>query len=211
MAAGMSTPASVAVIIPTVRPGRNGPKVAKLVIETIQKALPKGVTLKIIDLAEWKLPVFEGAEVPFTITNSELYSSDISRRWSREISGHQGYIFLVPEYNGSYAGSLKNAVDYLYNEWSKKAAMIVNYGAQPAEALKGGNHFTGVLSQLQMKVPSVLPKVSVSTLDREKTAAGEDLVFYKEEIKSQVQDEIALAWQSMLRSLQLSSVSPASA
>ncbi|KAK6343858.1 hypothetical protein TWF696_007513 [Orbilia brochopaga] len=212
MAQGKSTSSSIALIISSVRPGRNGPKVAKLVAETIQKSLPKDVVLKIVDLAKWNLPVFGQAEIPFTIKSSELYGSEIAREWSREISSHDGFIFLVPEYNGSYAGTLKNAFDYLYNEWSGKPAMVVSYGGRPADMLNGGKHFSDILSSLQMKLPSVLPRVSIATLDREKTAAGQDLVFYETEVETQVRSDITAAWEGVLKILRASAlVSPASA
>lgn len=52
-----------------------------------------------------------------------------------------GYVFLVPEYNHSYPGALKNALDYVYREWNDKAAGIISYGgwvagARAAEALR---------------------------------------------------------------------------
>ncbi|KAK6535889.1 hypothetical protein TWF281_000139 [Arthrobotrys megalospora] len=211
MAFGKSSTKSIAVIISSVRPGRNGPKMAKFALDTIKQNVPQNVTLKIVDLAEWKFPTFEQSEIPFTIQSPELYSNELATRWSREISSHDGYIFMVPEYNGSYAGSLKNAFDYLYNEWSGKAAMIVSYGARPAEMLNGGKHFTDILEQLQMKLPSVLPKISISTMDREKTAAGEDLVFYEQEVENKVRSDISTAWEGVLKNLQVSAVSPASA
>ncbi|KAK6508895.1 hypothetical protein TWF481_003662 [Arthrobotrys musiformis] len=211
MALGKSSTKSIAVIISSIRPGRNGPKVSKFIIDTIKKSVPQNVSLKIVDLAEWKLPTFEEAEIPFLIQSSELYSNELSTRWSREISSHDGYIFLVPEYNGSYAGSLKSAFDYLYNEWSGKPAMIVSYGARPVEMLNGGKHFSDILSQLQMKLPGVLPKISIATMDREKTAAGEDLVFYEQSVEAQVRSDISSAWEGVLKSLQVSNASPASA
>ncbi|KAK6532053.1 hypothetical protein TWF694_003216 [Orbilia ellipsospora] len=201
MAVGKSTTKSVALILGSVRAGRNGPRVAKLVTETIQKNLPEEIELKVIDLAEWNFPIFDQAEIPFTVKGWENYTSEITRNWSREISGHDGFIFLVPEYNSSYAGPLKNAFDYLYNEWAGKTAVLINYGARPVNALRGGSHFNDVISDLQMKVSSLIPKISVSTMDREKTAAGDDLVFYEESVKQQVQADIATAWDEAVKSL----------
>ncbi|KAF3916642.1 hypothetical protein ABW20_dc0104608 [Dactylellina cionopaga] len=199
MAVSKTMSKSIALVISSVRPGRNGPKMAKFVIETIQKSVPSDVTLKVIDLAEWKLPIFEQPEIPFTIQSSELYSSEISQKWSSEISSHDGFIFMVPEYNGSYASSLKNAFDYLYNEWSGKSAMLVNYGARPVHMLNGGKHFNDILTQLELKLSTVIPKISVSTMDREKTAAGEDLVFYAKEVEEQVRSDVTAAWESLLK------------
>jgi NAD(P)H-dependent FMN reductase len=35
---------------------------------------------------------------------------------------------VPPEYNHSTSGVLKNAIDYLYAEWTNKAAAFVSYG-----------------------------------------------------------------------------------
>jgi len=35
---------------------------------------------------------------------------------------------VTPEYNHSTSGSLKNAIDFLYAEWSNKAVGFVSYG-----------------------------------------------------------------------------------
>ena len=42
--------------------------------------------------------------------------------------GFGGFVFLVPEYNHSFPGALKNALDYIYREWNDKAVGIVSYG-----------------------------------------------------------------------------------
>ncbi|EPS36446.1 hypothetical protein H072_10038 [Dactylellina haptotyla CBS 200.50] len=204
-----STTKSVALIVSSVRPGRNGPKMAKLVTESIQKNLPTDVVLKVIDLQDWNLPVFTESEIPFTVKSWEDYSSETSRNWSREISSHDAYIFMVPEYNNSYAGSLKSAFDYLYNEWMNKPAMIVNYGARPADMLFGGKHFRDILSIFQMKLPANTPRISISTMDREKTAAGEDLVFYDANVEQQVRADVSAAWEETLK--HVLAPSPASA
>ena len=40
-----------------------------------------------------------------------------------------GYIFVTAEYNHGIPAVLKNAMDYAYPEWNKKAAAFVGYGA----------------------------------------------------------------------------------
>ncbi|KAF3940820.1 hypothetical protein ABW19_dt0203224 [Dactylella cylindrospora] len=211
MAVAKSTSQSIAIIIGSARPGRNATRVTKFIIDSIRENIPKDIRVKVIDIAEWNFPAFELPEIPFLVKSPEDYSTELARRWSREISSHQGFIFLVPEYNGSFAGALKNAFDYLYNEWSNKPAMIVSYGARPAHMLNGGKHFTDILNQLQMKLPTVLPRLSVATMDREKTAASADLVFYEKEVEEQHRREVLEGWESILKNLKASNVSPASA
>ena len=56
-----------------------------------------------------------------------------SKKWSAAIAAFDGYIFVSPEYNFGLPGGVKNAVDYLYNEWIGKPILVVTYG------IKGGN------------------------------------------------------------------------
>ena len=37
-------------------------------------------------------------------------------------------IFLTPQYNGSYPGALKNAIDFLFHEWENLPTILVGYG-----------------------------------------------------------------------------------
>ncbi len=38
------------------------------------------------------------------------------------------YVFVTPEYNHSFNAVLKNALDYLHQEWHHKAVGFVSYG-----------------------------------------------------------------------------------
>lgn len=56
------------------------------------------------------------------------------------VRAYDGYVFVTPEYNRSFPGVLKNALDRVYAEWHDKAAGIVCFGAdggvRAAEALR---------------------------------------------------------------------------
>ena len=55
---------------------------------------------------------------------------------SKAIASQDGFIFIVQEYNHSITGALKNALDYLREEWNNKAAGIVSYGSVGALVLR---------------------------------------------------------------------------
>jgi hypothetical protein len=40
-----------------------------------------------------------------------------------------GFIFVAPEYNYGPSAVLKNALDWVYPEWNRKAAAFVSYGS----------------------------------------------------------------------------------
>ena len=41
-------------------------------------------------------------------------------------------MFVTPEYNYGYPATIKNAIDYLHQEWQDKAAGFVSYGGVAA-------------------------------------------------------------------------------
>jgi NAD(P)H-dependent FMN reductase len=45
------------------------------------------------------------------------------------IGESDGFVFVTPEYNFGPAAVLKNAIDWVYPEWNRKAAGFVSYGS----------------------------------------------------------------------------------
>lgn len=118
---------SIAVILGSTRPGRRGEAVAHWVLERAQAR--GGAAYELIDLADYTLPHLDEANPP----SFRQYEGEHTKAWSALIERFDGYVFVTPEYNASVSGVLKNAIDYLYNEWNNKAAAFVSYGA-------GGGH-----------------------------------------------------------------------
>jgi NAD(P)H-dependent FMN reductase len=125
----------VGLIICSQRLPRVCPQIAAFVLETIQPLLlqPKSpqnlaVDLDLIDLREWNLPMFDEPTIPAKIFSHTEYAQPHTQAWSREIQKYDGFIFALPQYNWGYPASIKNAIDYLFNEWKGKPAMIVSYG-----------------------------------------------------------------------------------
>jgi NAD(P)H-dependent FMN reductase len=124
----MSTKSNVAIIIASTRTPRIGPDVAKIVKQIIEKDGNSGSKLSLVDVATFKLPVYDEPVVPFQVPAQASFSHEHSRRWSDEISKFDAYIFVIPEYNYGMSGGTKNAIDYLKSEWVSKPAVIVSYG-----------------------------------------------------------------------------------
>jgi NAD(P)H-dependent FMN reductase len=70
----------------------------------------------VIDLAEVDLP-------PEKLVPGE--GSPISHR----LEAADGFLVLTPEYNHSFPASLKNAIDWHFDEWAQKPVAFVAYGA----------------------------------------------------------------------------------
>ncbi|RAO73188.1 uncharacterized protein BHQ10_009200 [Talaromyces amestolkiae] len=129
----------IGVIVGSQREPRAGLQIATFVQNTLQE-LQHSVDLNIIDLAVWNLPLYNEPGIPSHISSPKDYKHEHTRQWSSEIASYQAFIFVTPQYNWGYPASLKNAIDYLFNEWKGKPAMTVSYGGhgggRAAEQLK---------------------------------------------------------------------------
>ncbi|OKL58268.1 hypothetical protein UA08_06850 [Talaromyces atroroseus] len=128
-----------AIVVGSQREHRAGLQIAEFVQETLQDS-QLSAKLAIVDLAIWNLPLYNEPGIPSRIFSAQEYQHEHTQRWSREIASYQAFIFVTPQYNWGYPASLKNALDYLFNEWKGKPAMIVSYGGhgggKAAEQLK---------------------------------------------------------------------------
>jgi NAD(P)H-dependent FMN reductase len=76
------------------------------------------------------------------------------------------FIFVLPEYNGSFPGSLKTMIDLsdIRKVWWGKKAMLTGVSTGRAGNLRGMDHLTGALNYLKVAVhPNKLP---ISSVDR---------------------------------------------
>ncbi len=114
---------SIGVILGSTRPQRAGENVAKWFMEQTKEFTD--VNFKFIDLAEVNLPFLDEPIPP----SSGQYQNEHTKQWSKTIAGLDGYIVITPEYNHSFSAVLKNALDFVYQEWARKPMGFVSYGA----------------------------------------------------------------------------------
>lgn len=143
----------IAVILGTTRPGRRGEQIASWLVETARAY--GGADYDLVDLADQGLGNLDEAGNP----THQLYQHAHTKAWSKLIDGYDGYVFLVPEYNHSYPGALKNALDYVYREWNNKAAGIVSYGGW-ASGVRAAEALRLVLAELQVATVRAQPAIS---------------------------------------------------
>lgn len=77
------------------------------------------------------------------------------------------FIFIIPEYNGSYPGILKTMIDTsdIKQSWWWKKALLTGVSAGRAGNLRGMDHLNGTLQYLKMFVhPNKLPISTIDTL-----------------------------------------------
>jgi NAD(P)H-dependent FMN reductase len=70
------------------------------------------------------------------------------QRWTAGIAQSDGFIFVTPEYNYGTSAVLKNAIDWVYPEWNRKAAAFVSYGS--AMGARGVQQLRQTLIELQI-------------------------------------------------------------
>ena len=121
----MSDP-TLQIIIASTRPGRVGPSVADWIY---QRAVDHGgFKVELIDLAEVNLPLFDEPNHP----RLRQYVHQHTKDWSAIVERADAFIFVVPEYNYGFNAAIKNAIDYLNQEWQHKAIGFVSYGGVAA-------------------------------------------------------------------------------
>jgi NAD(P)H-dependent FMN reductase len=127
----------IGIICGSQRKPRVGDQITKFVLRTIQHHLdistPLQVSFDYIDIANLPLPFYDEPGIPSEIHSPEEYVHQRTRDWSRRIAALDGFVFVTPQYNWGVPAALKNAIDYLFNEWKGKPAMIVSYGGHGGE------------------------------------------------------------------------------
>ena len=136
----------VKVIIGSVRTGRLGKPVADWIMRQAENYHGK-LTFELVDLKDVNLP-FLDEPVPPKI--SDDYVHEHTRKWSQMMKEADALIVVTPEYNYGYPPVLKNAIDFLYNEWQDMPVALVGYGG--AGATKAIRQLREVMKAVGMKV-----------------------------------------------------------
>jgi NAD(P)H-dependent FMN reductase len=145
----------IAIILGSTRPERNGEAVAQWVYKLAQQR--KDARFELIDLADQGLPLLDEPVPPMQAN----YSKEHTKRWSSVVDGFDAFIFVTAEYNHGIPAALKNAIDFLYNEWNNKSAGFVAYGS--AYGARAVEQLRLVLSEVQ--VATVRAQVGLSIMD----------------------------------------------
>ncbi|CAK7210306.1 hypothetical protein SCUCBS95973_000734 [Sporothrix curviconia] len=171
----------VGIITGSTRVVRVGPQVAAFVRSLIEKDLETApveglrIELEDIDIAALNLPLFDEPVIPSHTDVPDGYTHEHSRAWSRCVSAVDAFVFVTAQHNWGVPAGLKNAIDYLYKEWSGKPFAVVSYGGH------GGGHAAKALQLilgggLKMRGPETTVNLSFPGRDVLKLASrGADL------------------------------------
>jgi len=116
----------ISVIVGSTREGRFSEKPSQWIFQHLRKR--KEVEARLLDLRDFPMPFFD-QPVPPAMPGRPPYPNEVVQKWTAEIAASDGFVFVTPEYNYGTSAVLKNAIDWVYPEWNRKAAAFVSYGS----------------------------------------------------------------------------------
>lgn len=133
----------ITIVSGTNRPNSNTLKVAEYYLKTLQS---KGQEAQIFDLRD----------LPAAIIQTDLYGerSEAFLPIQEMITDTTKFLFIIPEYNGSFPGVLKTFIDacnFPESFYNKKAA-LTGISSGKYGNIRGIDHFSGICSYLHLNV-----------------------------------------------------------
>jgi len=114
------------ILIASTRPGRVGEPIGKWIDA---RARAHGAfEIELVDLLELDLPFMDEPSHP----RLRRYTKKHTREWSAKVAAADAFVFVTPEYNYGFTAPLKNAIDFLHEEWKYKPVGLVSYGGVAA-------------------------------------------------------------------------------
>lgn len=107
----------ITILYGAIREGRLSIRAAKAIKKALDASGKAQITF--IDIKDYNLPVMEARLKDMQDPPAGLLEI------SQKLATADGIVFVTPEYNNSYSGAMKNAVDYFTKEWAKKPIGIV--------------------------------------------------------------------------------------
>lgn len=147
---------NIGIISASTRLNRLSHRVALGLQKSIEETSPHRA--EVIDLAAYQLPIFE------EVLHRHPSPPEALVQFADQIRSADAFLFVSPEYNGSYTSALKNAVDYLKeNEFNQKVIGVVSV----TSGSLGGIRAAIAMQQLVLgiggyPIPQMLPVGSVA-------------------------------------------------
>ena len=116
----------ISVIVGSTRQGRFSERPAEWILQHLKKRTD--VDARLLDLRNYPMPFFDQPVSPAT-PGRPPYEHEVVKNWTAAIALSDGFVFVTPEYNYGPAAVLKNAIDWVYPEWNRKAVGFVSYGS----------------------------------------------------------------------------------
>jgi NAD(P)H-dependent FMN reductase len=164
------------VIIGSTRPGRAGLPIATWFADRARSH--GGFEVEVVDLAELNLPLLDEPGHP----RLRQYVHQHTKNWSATAEASDAFVIVTPEYNHGYPAALKNAIDFLHEEWRDKPVGFVSYGGVSA-GTRAVQQLNQVVTTLRM-----LPVLEAVSIPFHSQFIGEEGVVQANEIMEQAAD-----------------------
>ncbi|HSX45381.1 MAG TPA: NAD(P)H-dependent oxidoreductase [Candidatus Saccharimonadia bacterium] len=181
----------VAVIIGAIREGRKTPAQAKWVLKTLEAM--DDVEAELVDLRDYPMPLFDEPVSPRYNPNRKVAPQ--AQKWLDKLAEFEAYVFVTPEYNHGVPGALKNAIDYVDWQLSRKPAAVVSHGS--AGGARAEVALKEILSESRMVPMPTIPGVAMNHMSEK---IDEDGNLSEEERNSPYGPQAAL--ETLLKELQ---------
>lgn len=140
-------------------------------LESMTQKVAKEAFLLLSEITDKKVKLLDLSNINFENLNTPSYQSN--SKYANDIREEiliptQKFVFIIPEYNGSFPGILKYFVDImstinLKKSFHNKTATLIGVSQGKAGNLRGLTHFASILMHMNVNViPQTLP---LSTID----------------------------------------------
>ncbi|MNK07793.1 NADPH azoreductase [compost metagenome] len=118
----------------------------KKLFYAVRSLAPKNMVLEDFDISQ----------LPFFSQDLENDPPEVARKFKERIKEADAVLFITPEYNRSFPGVLKNAIDwgsrpYGQNLWDKKVAGVMGASIGNIGTFGAQHHLRQILAYLNMK------------------------------------------------------------
>ncbi|HLA73950.1 MAG TPA: NAD(P)H-dependent oxidoreductase [Steroidobacteraceae bacterium] len=149
----------ISVIVGSTREGRFSEKPARWILQHLKKRA--SVDARLLDLRDFPMPFFDQPLTP-AMPGRPVFEHKVVQTWTTAIGASDGFIFVTPEYNYGTSAVLKNAIDWVYPEWHRKAACFVSYGS--AAGVRSVQQLRETMIELQIAPIRSSVHIPVATL-----------------------------------------------
>ena len=151
----------ITIVCTTNRPDSNTRKVAQMYHDTLNDL---GEDSQVLDLKEVEAAWIQGSNYGDNVPEFEEVVNKFVRHTDK-------FIFVTPEYNGSFPGYVKFFMDACdYGDWANKKVALMGLASGRAGNVRGLDHLTGIFHYLGSEVYS--KKVYLSQINQSLSEDG---------------------------------------
>ena len=137
------------VVVGSTREGRNADRVLRWLLP--QVLAHKAFELELLDLREWKLPLFQETLETIGDRANPTYSDPAVKLWNNKIKEADAYLIVTPEYNHSVPGVLKNAIDSVFISYGfrHKPVAFTGYSMGVGAGVRSVEHLNQIMLEAE--------------------------------------------------------------